>query len=65
MQFERGILEDKDILRLFSKLLKTGTVWQLQGSYGRFAKKLIDQNLINEKGEINWAYIKLVEAKKN
>lgn len=54
MEFEEGTLSDKDILKLFSKLLKSGIVWQLQGSYQRFVMKLIDNNLIDEKGKINW-----------
>jgi len=54
IEFENGSLSEKDTLKLFSKLIKSGQAWQLQGSYGRLAKNLIDNKLINEKGKINW-----------
>ena len=52
--FESGKLNNEEILELFSELIKTELAWQLQGSYGRTAKALIDKGLIDTKGVINW-----------
>lgn len=46
MAYEAGELEGEEILALFQKLVKTGIVWHLQGSYGRMAKALIDGGMI-------------------
>jgi hypothetical protein len=40
--FEQGELEDHEIIAMFQDLLDSETVWQLQGSYGRMAQKLLD-----------------------
>ncbi|KKM20788.1 hypothetical protein LCGC14_1641870 [marine sediment metagenome] len=50
--YECGELDDKDTLKLFSKLIKTGQCWSLQGCYGRTAKNLIDNNYIDKFGKI-------------
>ena len=52
MGFENGDLGVKDILELFSELIASGTVWKLQGSYGRSAAGLIENGLISATGEI-------------
>jgi len=54
MAYESGELDNKGILELFSELIRTGNAWSLQGAYGRTAKNLIDNNLINNEGIINW-----------
>ncbi|CAB4199166.1 hypothetical protein UFOVP1336_16 [uncultured Caudovirales phage] len=54
IKMEQGELSFHDSLRLFAILIKTGEVWKLQGSYGRAAKSMIDDNLISTTGEINW-----------
>ncbi len=46
MAFEQGSLDDEGIIELFQHLVDTGLAWQLQGSYGRAAKQLLDQGLI-------------------
>jgi len=46
MAFEQGTLEEEDVLKLFQHLVDTGMAWSLQGSYGRAAKSLLDQGLI-------------------
>jgi len=52
MAFEQGDLDNKGILNLFSKLVKNGMAWSLQGFYGRTAKDLIDNGYLNEQGDI-------------
>lgn len=41
IEFETGALGDKEIVDLFQKLIDTGMVWNLQGTYGRTALALI------------------------
>ena len=45
--FEQGELDEEGILELFQELIDSGLVWQLQGSYGRIAKNLIDAGYCN------------------
>ena len=52
MAFEEGLLGDADMLRLFSELTKSGQVWQLQGSYGRGARWLIEEGMMDSKGNL-------------
>ena len=42
-----------DCIKLFADLIKSGLCWELQGHYGRTAKSLIKQQIINNKGNIN------------
>lgn len=53
IDFESGTAEFKDIVENFAEGIKSGTVWQLQGSYGRFATQLIEVDLIDKDGNIN------------
>ena len=43
--FEQGDLDEDGIIQLFQELIDSGLVWQLQGSYGRMARALIDEGL--------------------
>lgn len=52
IQYETGVLDDTECLRLFSYLIKTGMAWTLQGHYGRTAEALIEGGYINRQGEI-------------
>jgi len=52
MRFEDGDLDKTETLNLFSHLIKTGMVNQLQGSYGRTAQTLINKGLIDRNGNI-------------
>lgn len=48
--YESGTLSGRDSLDLFASLIKTGMVWKLQGSYGRMAVSLIEDDLITAEG---------------
>jgi hypothetical protein len=52
MLYELGELDYEDTLNLFSKLIKSGQAWSLQGHYGRTAKQIIELNLISKDGKI-------------
>ena len=45
MAYEDGQLEEEEIVKGFQALIDSGLAWQLQGSYGRAAKALIDAGL--------------------
>lgn len=50
--FESGELDDAATLVLFSELVKDGMIGGLQGSYGRFAALLVENNFLTADGEI-------------
>lgn len=50
--YEGGELDDKGCLELFAHLIKTGQCWSLQGHYGRTARDLIENQVIDRKGKI-------------
>jgi hypothetical protein len=52
MDYEMGLLNDYDTLEMFSGLVESGTVWSLQGHYGRTATALIEDGWLNRQGEI-------------
>ena len=52
IRFEQGEAEPAEILELFAELIRTGQAWTLQGSYGRYAARLIETGLIDGDGEI-------------
>lgn len=41
LAYEQGELDDDEILDMFQAMIDDGSVWQLQGSYGRAAASLI------------------------
>lgn len=52
MQFESGMLNDKEIIELFSDMVKTNVAWSLQGHYGRAASALIEGGWLDNNGNI-------------
>ncbi len=52
IDYENGDLSPDMVLVLFSRLIKSGQAWTLQGSYGRMATSLIDNGFIDKKGKI-------------
>jgi hypothetical protein len=52
MDYESGELNDKGIIEMFSDIVKDGTVWSLQGSYGRTAEVFIFNEILDKQGNI-------------
>ena len=52
LAYETGELSANETIKLFAELIKSGTVWSLQGSYGRAAKALIDAGYVSAKGKV-------------
>ena len=46
--YENGELSNQEVFNLFQRLLDTGLIWSLQGSYHRMAEELIMA------GQIEW-----------
>lgn len=46
IDFENGDMSEDDIIDLFQYLVDTGLAWKLQGSYGRMAAQLIENEVI-------------------
>lgn len=52
IKYESEETTAKEDLELFAYLIRTGTAWGLQGSYGRNAHALIDAGYIDKAGNI-------------
>lgn len=52
VRFESGLLDFNETIDLFSDLIKSGIVWQLQGSYGRTAMDLIESGYLDSQGNV-------------
>lgn len=53
MAFENGELNQDEIVELFQRLVDTGLAWKLQGFYGRTARALINEGLVNDRGQLS------------
>lgn len=49
IDYENGDCDFDETVELFQYLVDTGLAWRLQGSYGRTAKMLIDEDWITVK----------------
>jgi hypothetical protein len=52
IEYETEGLAEQDEIKFFQKIINDGSVWRLQGSYGRRASKLLEARLceLGEKG---------------
>jgi hypothetical protein len=52
IEYEQNELDDFDIVNLFSDLMTSGILFQLQGSYQRQAQQLINEGILDADGNI-------------
>ena len=52
IEYELGGLSANETIKLFAELIKSGTAWSLQGSYGSAAEALIDAGYVSVKGKV-------------
>lgn len=50
--YEAGTLRGNKVIELFSELLVSGKIWDLQGSYKKMAHSLIERGYLADNGEI-------------
>ena len=48
MRYENGEMDEEETISFFQQLINTGIAWQLQGNYGRMAKRLIECGKCNK-----------------
>ena len=46
----------------YAYLIKSGMAWRLQGTFGRTATQLIENEIISPKGVINWEAVTEVQS---
>lgn len=47
MAYELGELSEEETIEMFQSLVDSGMAWQLQGSYGRMARDLIEAGYVH------------------
>jgi hypothetical protein len=52
MDFEDGLLDSYDTLKLFGALISTGTINHLQGYYQRTARDLVETGYLSNEGDV-------------
>lgn len=52
LKYETEDITTEELIDGFAELIKSGTVWQLQGRYGRTAEFLINSGYIDNNGNI-------------
>ena len=52
IEYEDGNLSFPETVKFFAGLLRTGTAWKLQGTYGRVARQLIERGYVSPAGEV-------------
>lgn len=53
MDYEEGKLNREETIELFQNLVDSGLAWQLQGSYGREAARMIMNGSIHTPGQVH------------
>jgi hypothetical protein len=51
IDYESGNMDMGEIIEFFQQMIDDGSVWQLQGHYGRTAMALIESGNCHKKGE--------------
>jgi hypothetical protein len=54
MDYEGGAMNSEDMVSGFAALVRNGTVWQLQGNYGRTASHLIEIGVLDREGNVDY-----------
>ena len=49
VRYENGTMDEDETIQFFQELIDSGLAWQLQGSYGRTAKYLIEEGMCSYK----------------
>lgn len=65
ISYENGELSRDDTIDFFQKLLDSGTIYSLQGTYQRTAQSMLDEGLISLRGKSGHATGKKVEGGAN
>jgi hypothetical protein len=45
LAFEQGEMTEEEFVSFFQEMINDGSCWQLQGTYGRHAKNLIESGI--------------------